>query len=579
MISIPASASAAVRVYDAARAGVKPDRGVNVSAAMQRLFGRIRSEYRQGDTVVLRFAAGRYDFHEQGAALRQYHISNHDQTMPKCVGLALEGVDNIVFEGNGARFVFHGRMLPLALTGAANCRLKDFEIDFDKPHIAQVRIVESDTLGGTTFVPEPWVDWHISADSLFCHSGEGWTLQPVCGMAFDAQTHRIVYRTGDVATPLRGVYLSDEGRITAPRWRNPRLKAGMVVALRTYARPAPAIFLSEDSNTVIENVTVRYAEGMGLLAQNCRDIELDRFSVRLREGDGRYFTTQADATHFSGCSGRIYSHDGLYEAMMDDAINVHGTYLKITGRKDEHTVVGRYMHPQSWGFAWGAAGERVQFIRSRTMDVVGAENRIENIVPLDAPTDEGAREFEIRFRDAVPEGVGCTEGVNFGVENLTRTPEVEFVRNVIRNNRARGALFSTPRRTVVADNLFDHTSGSAILLCGDCNGWYESGACRDVTITRNRFVNALTSMYQFTEAVISVYPEIPDLAGQRQWFHSGIVIEKNTFCTFPVPLLYAKSVDGIIFRDNETVLNDDFEPYHKNTERILLMRATGVRAE
>ena len=62
---------------------------------------------------------------------------------------------------------------------------------------------------------------------------------------------------------------------------------------------------------------------------------------------------------------------------------------------------------------------------------------------------------------------------------------MRFAGNTVRNNRARGALFSTPRRTVVEDNLFDHTSGTAILLCGDCNGWYETGACRDVLIRRN----------------------------------------------------------------------------------------------
>ena len=82
--------------------------------------------------------------------------------------------------------------------------------------------------------------------------------------------------------------------------------------------------------------------------------------------------------------------------------------------------------------------------------------------------------------------------------------------NTIRNNRARGTLFSTPRRTIVENNLFDHTSGTAILLCGDCNGWYETGACRDVIIRNNRFVNSLTNMFQFTEAVISIYPEIPE---------------------------------------------------------------------
>lgn len=580
LLSSATAADGAVRIYDTARMGLRPDSGRDASAAMQRIIGRISKEYRHGDTVVLRFSAGRYDFHERTSAVREYYISNHDQTQPKRVGLALEGIDNLTVEGNGARFVFHGRMLPVALLGGANCRLKDFEIDFDKPHIAQVRIVDADTLRGVTFAPEKWVDWHITADSVFEHSGEGWTLRPQCGMAFDPVTRRIPYRTGDLATPLRGAYSPAEGLVTAPRWRNPRLKAGMVVALRSYMRPAPAIFMSEDRNTVIENVTVRYAEGMGLLAQNCRDIELDRFSVCLRDDDARYFTTQADATHFSGCSGRIFVHDGVFESMMDDAINVHGTYLRITAVRDERTIVGRYMHHQSWGFAWGAAGEEVQFLRSRTMDTAGARNRIESVRPTDSPTVDGAHEFEIRLTEPLPEAIlTAAEGELFGVENLTRTPEVAFVRNAVRNNRARGALFSTPQRVEVVDNLFDHTSGSAILLCGDCNGWYETGACRDVVIRRNRFVNALTSLYQFTEAVISVYPEIPDLAAQRGYFHSGIVVEDNLFETFGVSLLYAKSVDGLTFRRNEVRQNVDFPPLKAGAPLIRLERVTGVRME
>ena len=570
-------ASATVRIYDAARMGLRPDSRTDAAAAMQRIIGKINKEYRAGDTVVLRFREGRYDFHERGAAERICYISNHDQTTPKRVGMAFDGIGNLTVEGNGARFVFHGRMLPLALMQGAECRLKDFSIDFQKPHIAQVRIVANDPERGIVFAPEEWVDWHITPDSVFVHSGEGWTLRPRWGIAFEPDTHHIAYGTSDLSTPMHGVSITPEGHLLAPHWRDRRLTAGMVVALRTYERPAPAIFLSECRNTVLENVAVHYAEGMGLLAQNCENIELDRFDVRLREGDGRYFTTQADATHFSGCSGRIYSHDGLYEAMMDDAINVHGTYLKITGIEDSHTFTGRYMHAQSWGFAWGAAGEQVQFVRSRTMDAAGAGNIIESISPADSHSVDGAREFRIRLLRPLPDEVlNAAAGESFGVENLSRTPEVAFVRNAVRNNRARGALFSTPRRTEVVDNLFDHTSGSAILLCGDCNGWYESGSCRDVSIHRNRFVNALTSLYQFTEAVISVYPEIPDLSGQRGWFHSGIVVEDNVFESFDAPLLYAKSVDGLIFRRNEIRSNNDFPPLRRNQSRIRLERVTNA---
>lgn len=72
---------------------------------------------------------------------------------------------------------------------------------------------------------------------------------------------------------------------------------------------------------------------------------------------------------FSGCKGKIVSKNGLYEGMMDDAINVHGTYLKVIKRVDDHTLIGRYMHDQSWGFEWGRPGDDVQFVRSETMEL------------------------------------------------------------------------------------------------------------------------------------------------------------------------------------------------------------------
>ncbi len=74
------------------------------------------------------------------------------------------------------------------------------------------------------------------------------------------------------------------------------------------------------------------------------------------------------------------------------------------------------------------------------------------------------------------------------VENITWTPKVDFSFNIVRNNRARGALFSTPQKTLVSNNLFDYTSGTAILLCSDCNGWYETGSTRDIFISNNKYI-------------------------------------------------------------------------------------------
>ena len=569
----------AQKVYEISAFGLKANSSKNASPVLQKALAKIKAEYKEGEKVILRFPEGRYEFHEKGAAVREYYISNHDQTNPKKVGIALEDMKNLTLDGQGSEFVFHGRMLPVSLLRSENCLLKNFSIDFENPHIAQVKIVENDPQDGIVFEPAPWVDYRIAKDSIFEAYGEGWTMRHSWGIAFDGDTKHLVYNTSDIGCPTKGASEVAPRRIHAPGWKDARLVPGTVVAMRGWGRPTPGIFLSHDVNTTIENVKVHYAEGMGLLAQLCENITLEKFGVCLKgDADPRYFTTQADATHFSGCKGKIVSCNGLYEGMMDDAINVHGTYLKVVKRVDDRTLVGRYMHGQSWGFEWGCPGDEVQFIRSNTMELVGKQNKIISIRPYDKEQTEGAREFLITFQEPVDQVINEQSG--FGIENLTWTPEVLFSGNVIRTNRARGSLFSTPRKTIVENNLFDHTSGAAILLCGDCNGWFETGACRHVIIRKNRFVNALTNLFQFTNAVISIYPEIPDLKGQQQYFHGGpeggIVIEDNEFETFDAPILYAKSVDGLVFRNNTIKLNTEYKPFHPNRNRFWLERVTNV---
>ena len=569
----------AQKVYEISAFGLKANSSKNASPVLQKALAKIKAEYKEGEKVILRFPEGRYEFHEKGAAVREYYISNHDQTNPKKVGIALEDMKNLTLDGQGSEFVFHGRMLPVSLLRSENCLLKNFSIDFENPHIAQVKIVENDPQDGIVFEPAPWVDYRIAKDSIFEAYGEGWTMRHSWGIAFDGDTKHLVYNTSDIGCPTKGASEVAPRRIHAPGWKDARLVPGTVVAMRGWGRPTPGIFLSHDVNTTIENVKVHYAEGMGLLAQLCENITLEKFGVCLKgDADPRYFTTQADATHFSGCKGKIVSCNGVYEGMMDDAINVHGTYLNVGKRVDDRTLVGRYMHGQSWGFEWGCPGDEVQFIRSNTMELVGKQNKIISIRPYDKEQTEGAREFLITFQEPVDQVINEQSG--FGIENLTWTPEVLFSGNVIRNNRARGSLFSTPRKTIVENNLFDHTSGAAILLCGDCNGWFETGACRHVIIRKNRFVNALTNLFQFTNAVISIYPEIPDLKGQQQYFHGGpeggIVIEDNEFETFDAPILYAKSVDGLVFRNNTIKLNTEYKPFHPNRNRFWLERVTNV---
>lgn len=564
--------SASAKDFRVADYGLNANSSTNASPILAKIIGEMKQ---YGKPCRLVFEKGRYDFHPEGATIREYYISNHDQDNPKTVGMAFEQLTGVTIEGNGADLMFHGRMLPLSIVQGKNITIKDLSIDFPKPHIAQVQVIANDSVAKTiTFKAAPWVDLELRGDQLV-NKGSDW--ENIIGgcIAFEEKTKRLVYRSSDVNYGKRKAERLDDRTVRA-QWDNPMLIPGTVLAMRSWHRPAPAILLDHSTNSSFINTTIHYAEGMGLLAQMSTDITLKGFRVALRgANDPRYFTTQADATHFSGCRGKITSIDGFYEGMMDDAINVHGTYLKIVKRVSDRVVEAEYKHPQAYGFTWGYASDKVQFVAARTMELTGSENTVQSIQPIDKPTTHGAKRYRIEFAEPLAAEVD----ERCGIENLTWTPEVLFARNVVRNNRARGALFSTPRRTVVEDNLFDHTSGTAILLCGDCNGWYETGACKEVIIRKNRFVNALTSMFQFTNAVISIYPEIPELDKQQKYFHSGIVIEDNVFETFDQPLVYAKSVDGLVFRRNKVVVNTDYPAFHQNTERLKFERVVNAETD
>lgn len=556
-------------VIDMAQLGVVPNEKSDCSERVNAIIDSV-AEANPDKALVFQFAQGRYDFYPDNSPQREYYISNHDQVNPKSVGICIEDRKNLTIDGCGSDFIFHGGMLPVAVVGSENCTLRNFSIDFEKPRLGQVTVLANDTVGQRiTYKPAPWVDYTVE-DGRFILQAEDWSGEPTCGIAFEPDTRRLVYRTSDIGVGTKNIEVLPDSTIIA-QWNNPRLIPGTVVAFRDYSRPCPAIFLDDNKSTFVESVNVYFANGMGLLAQGCEDIDLNNFAVRLRDGSGRYFTTQADATHFSGCKGKITSVGGLYENMMDDAINVHGTYLKIRERVNDSTFIAQYMHHQAWGFKWGDKGDSVQFIASRTMEITGEPVTIAEITPYDKSEVKGARQFKIVFDRSIDTVVN-PDSASFGIENLTWTPEVYFAKNTVRNNRARGALFSTPRHTVVEDNLFDHTSGTAILLCGDCNGWFETGACTDILITKNHFINALTNMFQFTNAVISIFPEIPDLQSQEKYFHSNIVITDNVFDTFDAPLLYAKSVDGLVFKGNVVTRNQEYPAFHPIQQPVLLER-------
>ena len=158
---------------------------------------------------------------------------------------------------------------------------------------------------------------------------------------------------------------------------------------------------------------------------------------------------------------------------------------------------------------------------------------------------------------------------SLALDNLSNTAAFVCTNNRFGSCRARGVLVSTPKPVRIADNLFE-SSGSAILVAGDSNYWFESGACRDVVIENNVFTSAcLSSMYQFCEGVISICPVVPKPETDKP-YHSRITIRGNVFDSPDVPVLYGFSCEKLTFSGNRIMKSYAGKRWHPGKAMVNL---------
>lgn len=547
MLVIAFSANARNEIFEMSKYGVRPG-AKNNSLKFVRALDKIKASGKsEGATLV--FEPGRYDFYPDASTSHRYQVSNHG-LFEGSVGLCLEGLNGVTLEGKGADFVFHGRMMPISLQHSTGCTLKNFTIDFDDMALVQSKVVSTSPSEGTVLELLPDQNSYIGEDNTLCTDAEwGYPVKPSYVTVVDGRTRRIAYNTGDRRFPNHDIEKIGDNLIKVKHWYDKQINAGNYLVMRCGERPSPGIFMNDDTDTKVENVKVYYAHGMGLLAQMSTNVTLDAFEVCLKDST-RYVSAMCDATHFSQCSGLISSCNGRYECMGDDAINVHGICMQVGGRPAANMVRLKFMHNQAMGIEWGRPGDTVEFI-SKSTCLPMATGVIKNIRP------DGDGFVVLTMEEDLPDFIVAD---NVCAENLNWTADLVFKNNWIGRNRARGSLITTRGKVLVEGNTYDHVGGTAILFSGDCNYWYESGPCKDVIVRNNTFINNLSSPYQFCEAVISIFPVIPDLEAQDRYYHDTISITGNKFFNFGAPIIYAESIKNLIFKDNEIKTNNEFKP-------------------
>jgi len=531
--------------------GASPDSHVNVIPAVRQAVDACKGD----EEVVIEFPTGRYDF-----------WSSFDGKAPT-IGFDLRRLKNVTIEGNGSEFIFHGNMQIALLEDCENITLRNFSVDWERPYISQAEIVEATADYLDVRIDKEQYPYLIENGKIM-FTGEGWK-QPVVrayNNLYDAERHEIVTQTWD--DPLGSIFEQPaeergDGIVRFLGSTPYKPDKGMIVSLFHARYLTNGIQIFKSKNTQLKNLTVYHALSHGVVGEMSENITLDNTSMTANEAKGRVFSIVADASHFVNCKGVIKVENCAHTGQGDDFINVHGRNVVI-----QSVVDGRTIETKNDG-RYNLVGDEMWFLNRETAQR-GETRIVEAITPV--YQDGKQTGYRISFTKDIPAGIKTGDFV----ESKTWTASLEL-RNckILKKHRARGILVTTPKDVVIENNYF-RTAGTAILIEGDIDYWFESGANTNVQIRNNVFEDCLTSgnrdgdRWQWGDAVITITPSHRPTSDKTEPYHRNIDIHNNVFRVFDPPLVRARSVRGLKFTDNEIVKTNSYPSYSWQKSSFLL---------
>lgn len=476
--------------------------------------------------VEVHFAAGRYDFFPDNMYSKKYYISNTNGSpdSSKTIGILLEHAKNFEISGAGAEIVCRGKMIEVCIDSCENISIADLHFDYRRPTVSEFTVVAAgDDYADLQIHKDS--EYKVENDSLIWY-GEGW----ICNTPILAQELNL--ETNDVKrlwNPIKGLEFEElKPGLVRVRGKN-KMKKDHVYQLREITRDYAAVFTRESKNITWKDVNFHFMHGMGLVCQFSENLTFDSVAMSPDSTSGRTTSSWADCLHLSGCKGKVLVKNCIFSGAHDDAINVHGTYLRVVEKISNKQLKVRFMHKQTYGFMAFYPGDEIEFVNSKSFKSYGM-NKVKEAVLLNP------EEILLTFEKSTPPELKLEDVI----ENVTWTPEVEIRGCRVSRIPTRGFLLSTRRKVLVEGNEFLSTHMSAILMAIDANSWYESGYVRDLTIRNNKFIHC-------AEPVILINPE-NSIANNA--VYQNIRIENNEFVLRNELIVKAKSTKNLIVTGN-----------------------------
>ncbi|HAN78697.1 MAG TPA: alpha-galactosidase [Bacteroidales bacterium] len=521
---------------------------------------------------------GTYHFYPEKAYEQYCFVTNHDNSMRR-IAFNIKNFDGLTIEANDAKFIFHGVMMPFNIENSKNIDISGFTIDWHLPLHGEGIIEATDTANKTFDLRLADNMPYTIRNEQLIFIKEGFEHDLNHAILFDPKRKAVAYQTNKY-TPLKMInqveirnkekfdfYNYIDFRIPEYESQNqeysikakeiahglvrisgselPPPPVGMVLVCKGQFgkdRIANAFHINKSSQVKLHNLTIHYAGGMGILGERSEDITLEGINILANPSKNLMVSTTADAAHFAGCKGNIVINNCNFRHQLDDAVNIHGAYVIVEDILAPDKIGVRIGHFQQAGFQFADLGDTIGFIINEKLADVEFKATVKSCFQLNQ------HYYIITLNEAVTQKLGK----GFIVENLDWYPEVSITNCQFADNRARGLLLKSPKKTIIKNNYFSNMMQALLISGGINNWWYESGGAQDLLIEGNTIGDCNYDGEK--RPVISI---------GGKWENNGrmlgkIVINNNTFNNFNPSIIKATGVRQLEITNNSITNSKTF---------------------
>ncbi|MBO7218184.1 MAG: hypothetical protein J6V50_05730, partial [Clostridia bacterium] len=273
-----------------------------------------------------------YHLHHKECIVKTYNITN--STPQKTADafnipydhhlmITVDGKKNVVIDGQGAKFICHGKMTPFSTFDSENVTFKNITVDYADPTVVEMECLEIGT-GYYIMKVHPDSKYRIKNGKIIWY-GEDFEF-------YDTKHYYHIYYPKDDCIrkdsfgPMADVTATYEDlgnrvlkishNYVSPNPYN--FIVGGIVQLRDGVRDECGAFFNQSKDIVVENVTMHFMHGLGFVSQCSENITLDRVTCAPDPESGRICSCFADGSQFSNCRGQINITNCRFRGLHDD---------------------------------------------------------------------------------------------------------------------------------------------------------------------------------------------------------------------------------------------------------------------